>query len=58
MHTLIFLLLFLSMCVAAFAAAISTMMQFYGWAFFCIFVMGACSYGMHAINCIINRPKG
>ena len=55
MKTTIFILLFLTICVAAFAAAISTMMQFYGWAFFCIFCMGACSYGMHAINISINR---
>ena len=46
------------MCVAAFAAAFSAMMQFYGWAFFALFNMVACAYGMHAINCIIHRPRG
>ena len=58
MHNFIFLLLFLTMCVAAMAAAFSAMMQFYGWAFFSIFCMVACAYGMHAINCIIHRPRG
>ena len=58
MHNFIFLLLFLTMCVAAMAAAFSAMMQFYGWAFFALFNMVACAYGMHAINCIIHRPRG
>ena len=55
MKTVIFLLLFLTMCVAAMAAAFSTMMQFYGWSLFSMFCMVACSYGMHAINISINR---
>ena len=46
------------MCVAAMAAAFSAMMQFYGWAFFSLFCMVACSYAMHKINCIIHRPRG
>ena len=55
MKTVVFLLLFLTMCVAAMAAAFSTMMQFYGWSLFSMFCMVACSYGMHAINISINR---
>ena len=58
MHNFIFISLFLLMCVAAMAAAFSAMMQFYGWAFFALFNMVACSYAMHKINCIIHRPRG
>ena len=58
MNTFIFICLFLLFVVGAFAATISTMMQFYGYAFFALFCMGACAYAMHAINCTINRPRG
>ena len=44
MHNFVFILLFLTMCVAAMAAAFSAMMQFYGWAFFALFNMVACAY--------------
>ena len=58
MHNFVFISLFILMCVAAMAAAFSAMMQFYGYAFFALFCMVACAYGMHAINCTINRPRG
>ena len=58
MHNFIFLGLFILFMVGAVAATLSTMMQFYGYAFFALFCMGACAYGMHAINCIIYRPRG
>ena len=58
MHNFIFVGLFILFMLAAFVATVSTMAHFWIGTIFAFAIMGVCAYGMHAINCIIYRPRG